>query len=113
MSELGTDPKGALGLAKPQLHLLPMAGMVAQAAAHQLGKEKYGERNWIQNKVASNTYISAIMRHAAAYKEGEDLDPESGVSHLGHIMAGCAILLDAAHAGTLVDDRVKIPKVDT
>lgn len=89
-----------------------MAGMVAQAGAHQLGAEKYGERNWVENKVCLNTYLSAMMRHIAAYKEGEDLDPESGISHLGHVMAGCAIVLDAQKAGTLVDDRVKIPTLD-
>lgn len=88
-----------------------MAGMIAQAGAHQLGAEKYGERNWVQNKVQTNTYISAMLRHIAAYKEGEDLDPESGISHLGHVMAGCAILLDAQKAGTLVDNRVTIQPI--
>ena len=111
-SRIGTDPKGANGKAKPQLHLIPRVSLEAQAGALQLGKEKYGERNWVQNTVRQSTYISAIMRHTAALQDGEDLDPESGISHLGHIMAGCAIILDAQKAGTLVDDRVKIPALD-
>lgn len=110
MSETGLDPKGEVGKTKPQLHLIPQASLIEQAKALQCGKVKYGERNWVQNKVCQSTYVAAIMRHTAAFQEGEDLDPESGASHLGHIMAGCAIILDAAKAGTLVDDRVKISK---
>jgi hypothetical protein len=108
MSERGLDPKGEVGKAKPQLHLIPKVSLEAQAAALHHGKVKYGERNWVQTKVCTNTYIAAIMRHTSSIREGEDIDAESGISHLGHIMASCAILLDAAKAGTLVDDRVTI-----
>jgi hypothetical protein len=103
----GTDPKGEVGKSKPQLHLIPRVSLEAQAGALQLGAKKYGEANWRYNTVCQSTYISAIMRHTAAFQDGEDLDPESGLSHLGHVMASCAIILDAAKCGTLVDDRVK------
>lgn len=105
--ETGIDTKGEVGKSKPQLHLIPRVSLEAQAGALELGRHKYGESNWRYNTVCQSTYISAIMRHTAALQDGEDLDPESGISHLGHIMAGCAIILDAAKCGTLVDDRVK------
>jgi hypothetical protein len=111
VSDLGTDPKGKVGQTKPQLHLIPKVSLEEQAAALQCGKIKYGERNWVQNKVCQSTYISAMLRHIAAFQDGEDLDPESGASHLGHVMAGCAIILDAKKVGTLVDDRV-MPALD-
>lgn len=107
MKQIGTDPKGEVGKTKPQLHLIPKVSLEQQANALQLGEEKYGFFNWRETKVGANTYISAMFRHLAAFKEGEDLDPESGTSHLGHVMASCAIILDAAKCGTLVDDRVK------
>jgi hypothetical protein len=44
-----------------------------------------------------------------AYVDGEDLDPESGMDHLAHIMACCAVLLDAKAAGKLNDDRTPGP----
>jgi hypothetical protein len=110
--ETGIDPKGEVGKSKPQLHLIPRVSLEAQAGALELGRKKYGFFNWRENQVSTNTYISAMFRHLAAYKESEDLDPESGISHLGHIMASCAIILDAAKCGTLVDDRVRIPALD-
>ena len=49
------------------------------------------------------------MRHLNAWRDGEDLDPESGLSHIAHIATSCNILLDAAACGTLQDDRNKRP----
>jgi hypothetical protein len=45
------------------------------------------------------------MRHLNAWRDGEDVDPESGRSHIAHIAASCNILLDAEHCGTLQDER--------
>ncbi len=75
------------------------------------GVAKYGEANWraLGAKFKMSTYISAILRHVVAIREGEDVAPDSGVSHVGHIMANCAILLDAQKAGTLHDDRILLP----
>jgi hypothetical protein len=50
-------------------------------------------------------YIAAIQRHLDAYSCGEEVDPIDGTHHLGNIMAGAAILLDAKAAGKLTDDR--------
>jgi hypothetical protein len=79
--------------------------MEAAAGAHQLGADKYGPWNWRDNSVAASVYINAILRHVKAWQESEDIDPESGVSHLGHVMACCGILLDAQAVGNLIDDR--------
>ena len=79
--------------------------MTGDAYVHQGGAIKYGYRNWTIDKIKASTYIAAIRRHLKAWSEGEDLDPDSGWSHLYHIRAGCAIVLDADNAGTLIDDR--------
>lgn len=100
-----TDPKGAVGATKCPLHLLPVALMEETAWVLKGGAEKYGIRNYRHNKVCASTYISAIMRHLNKWREREDLDTESGRSHLAHIAANCAILMDAAQHGTLEDDR--------
>lgn len=106
---MSTNPKGEVGKTKPQLHLIPRASLVEQAAALKCGKDKYGEANWRLNQVSQSTYISAMLRHIAAVQDGEDLDPESGAHHLGHVMASCAIILDARKCGTLIDDRILPP----
>ena len=99
------DPKGEAGKMKPQLQLIPPALNEATAGALTLGAKKYGPWNWRANKVEIMTYVGAIRRHLDAFVEGENIDGESGVSHLGHIAACCGIMLDAQHAGYLVDNR--------
>lgn len=99
------DPKGIAGLAKPQLQLIPPGINTAMAAALKIGADKYGPWNWRTNKVEIMTYLGAMRRHIDAVLEGEDLDPESGAHHLGHVAAGCAIVLDALAHGTLIDNR--------
>ena len=51
------------------------------------------------------TYLGAMKRHIDAIIDGEDIDPESRAHYLGHVAAGCAIVLDARKHGTLVDNR--------
>jgi hypothetical protein len=104
------DPKAIHGEKKPQLHLIPPAANEAMARALECGQKKYGERNWLGAKVNYTTYLSAIKRHIDCILDGEDIDTESGAHHLGHIMAGCAIVLDALRHKTLVDNRVLPPK---
>lgn len=99
------DPKGIAGKLKPQLQLVPPVILKEMAGALAIGAEKYGPWNWRDNKVEIMTYLGAMRRHIDAVLEGEDLDPESGFHHLGHVAAGCAIVLDAKEQGTLVDNR--------
>jgi hypothetical protein len=101
-----TDPKQRHGEAKPQLHLIPPAGNDEQALALALGAKKYGPRNWLRAKVELLTYLSAAKRHIDKVLDGVDIDKESGAHHLGHVMAGCSIILDARRHGMLIDNRI-------
>lgn len=100
----GIDPKGEIGKTKPQLQLIPPAFNLDVAAALNYGAKIYGPWNWRKDRVKTMTYIGAIRRHLDKFLDGEDLD-ESGATHLGHIAASCAILLDARKHGMLEDDR--------
>lgn len=51
------------------------------------------------------TYLDAIGRHMMHLQEGEDFASDSYILHLAHVMAGCAILIDARACGTLIDNR--------
>jgi hypothetical protein len=103
------DPKGHAGSLKTPLGLIPPTAMEQVAWAHKLGADKYGPWNWRKTGVCASTYVNAIMRHLNAWRDGEDLDPESGFSHLAHIACSCNILMDAAKVGKLQDDRSKLP----
>lgn len=104
----GVDPKGEAGSKKAPMWLLPPRALEAAAWVHGLGAKKYGPWNWRATRVKASTYISAIIRHLKlGYERGEDIDVESGQSHLAHIIACCNILIDAAAHGCLDDDRAK------
>jgi hypothetical protein len=103
------DPKGEAGSKKAPMWLLPPVALEQTAWVHKLGNEKYGPFNWRATGVCATTYVSAILRHLNAWRDGEDLDPESGISHIAHIATSCNILMDAEACGTLQDDRNKRP----
>ena len=104
----GVDPKGDAGCKKAPLWLLPPKALEEASWVHKLGADKYGPWNWRKTRVKASTYISAIMRHLTlGWAKGEDIDTESGRSHLAHIVANCNILMDAQDHHCLDDDRAK------
>ena len=106
------DPKGAIGATKTPLGLIPPYAMEQTSWVHKLGSEKYGSHNWRKTGVCASTYVNAILRHLNAWRDGEDLDPESGISHIAHVACCCNILLDAEYCGKLQDDRSKVKSYD-
>lgn len=105
-----TNPKEAMGDKKVPLWLCSPIAEAHWSAAQVAGLLKYGAWNWRAAGVRTSTYLSAIKRHQARYANGERYDPVDGTHHLGHIMACCAILLEAEAIGKLNDDRG--PRVD-
>jgi hypothetical protein len=99
------DIKRKHGMQKVQLGLVPATAMESIARVLECGAAKYGAYNWRDSGIRCTTYVDAILRHLNAWRDGEDLDPESGVSHIAHIAASCCILLDADAHGRLEDDR--------
>jgi hypothetical protein len=57
------------------------------------GAEKYAAEDWKIVDDAKNRYFSALLRHLVAYKQGEDLDQESGKLHLAHMATNALFLL--------------------
>lgn len=99
------NPKTAIGVSKAPLHFIPPVAMVHLGLAMEDGGKKYGLMNWREFTVSSSVYYDAIFRHLLSWWDGEDAAHDSGVHHLGHVMACCAILLDAEASLRLNDDR--------
>lgn len=70
------------------------------------GALKYGRSNFRVVGVRASIYKDALDRHMNAWFEGEDIDPESGLPHLGKALACIAIIVDAQACGQLNDDRM-------
>jgi hypothetical protein len=105
-AELGSNPKDLLGIKKVSISKLPVVGIIAGSHAMMYGADKYGPYNWRGNKVIASIYYDAIMRHLMAWFDSkEEVAADSGVYHLGHIIANASIILDAQATGNLIDDR--------
>lgn len=102
---LNENPKDRVGAGKPPLHLIPPAAEILESIVMGLGARKYGEFNWRMSKLRTTVYIAAAKRHLAQWLDGQDDDPESGVSHLAHARACLGVLLDAISTGNVIDDR--------
>ena len=104
--EQSQNPKTPEGNRKPSLALIPGPALVEQAIVHKLGADKYGAYNWReQPKIETMVYLNAALRHLHAFIDGQDIDEESGVTHLAHVCACCNIIIDAKAVGNLFNDR--------
>jgi hypothetical protein len=102
------NPKEIAGAKKPAIwQVMPRWVILLAGRVMSVGAAKYGVFNYRDSNVSAMTYVDAIERHMQLWQDGENDDPETGVSHLAHVIAGCAILLDAQANGTLGDDRQK------
>lgn len=100
-----TNPKDKIGKSKPSIHLIPPVALIEEAVVFGLGASKYGPYNWRTTTVSAEVYVSAALRHILSWQDRQDIDPESGSTHLAHARACLAILIDAESEGRLVDDR--------
>lgn len=94
-----------MGTQKVSLSKLPAVAIAHGALAMMNGAIKYGAYNWRAKPVVASIYVDAALRHITAWFEGEEDATDSGVHHLGHALACCAIILDAQAVGNLIDDR--------
>lgn len=103
------NPKTVMGSAKPPLHAIPPVALLHLGQAMADGERKYGLVNWRERTVSSSVYYDAMMRHLLEWWDGTDRAADSGRHHLAHVMACCAILLDAENIGRLNDNRPAVP----
>jgi hypothetical protein len=101
------NPKTAVALSKPRISDVPPVALFALGAAMSDGADKYGRYNWRDTSVTASVFYDAMMRHLTDWFNGENYAHDSKVNHLGHIMASCAILLDAEIHNVFNDDRDK------
>ena len=69
------------------------------------GACKYGRSNYRAVGVRTSVYFDATMRHLISFWEGEDLDPDSGMSHITKALCSLAVLRDAQMQDKCIDDR--------
>lgn len=95
---------------KPPLGLIPRSALVWEAAVMGFGASKYGRDNWRKGMEWSRL-VDAALRHITAFNAGEDIDPESGLHHLGHARCCLAFLAEYVDKQLGTDDRPTMPRV--
>lgn len=78
---------------KPTLSLIPTSMLTEVGAVLTFGAEKYTAHNW-RKGIALSRLTSAALRHILAFNEGENIDKESGLSHLAHAICNLAFALE-------------------
>ena len=89
---------------KPGMDLLPKDALWEISKVLDAGAAKYGRFNW-RHGIEWSRVISAAMRHLTQFNEGEDCDPETGLSHLAHLGCNVVFLLTYLREHPELDDR--------
>jgi len=80
---------------------------IAKVLGH--GAKKYGENNWRAGLPWTRIY-GAALRHLLAWGRGEDVDKESGMSHLTHCATNLLFLILWKDSKPELDNRYEKQK---
>lgn len=100
------DTGGEKGTKPSQLGWIDPLALIELGNVAGYGAEKYAKWNYLKGYDWSLSY-NAMMRHLNAFWSGEDIDPESGSSHLAHAAWHCLALLAFSIRDKGTDDRFK------
>ena len=100
-----TNPKDAVGIRKAPLSSLPIRVLWRVGLAMMEGALKYGRHNYRAAGVRASVYFDAVGRHLFCWWEGEDLDPDTNLSHIDKAIAALMVLRDSMLEGNWEDDR--------
>ena len=77
---------------KLRYSLIPPEAMKEMAKVLTYGAKKYKPNNW-QKAEDTSRYVDALYRHLEAWRAGEKVDEESGLSHLSHALTNIGFLI--------------------
>ena len=97
---------GEKGRKPARFELIPSDALFCVAEVYGKGAEKYADRNW-EKGIDFSLMFGAMQRHMWAWWMGENLDPETRLSHLGHAAFHVLGMLHLQHTHPECDDRPK------
>lgn len=106
---IAKDPKtgGEKGIKRERHDLIPVQPLRQLADRYGVGVEEgYLERNWERGYSWSLSY-AALQRHLLAWWGGEEMDGETGSSHLAAVAFHTFALMEFSRTHPELDDRSK------
>lgn len=100
-----SNPKDIVGIRKAPMSTVSATVLAEVGVAMLEGASKYGRHNYRFVGVRCSVYYDATMRHLMTWWEGEDLDADSGMSHITKAITALVVLRDAMIQGMVEDDR--------
>lgn len=75
-----------------------------------LGESRYGAWNWTKGGEGNgwSRYYDSLKRHLNAFWKGEDIDPDSQLHHLDHLIANAIFLRYYTRRWPELDDRPEL-----
>lgn len=89
---------------KPNMSLIPLCTLEDEARVWAYGENKYAAWNWAKGMNWS-VPLACALRHLSSWQRGEDIDPESGQTHLAHVMCNIRMLMLYTKTYPEGDDR--------
>ena len=92
MSNNNTDKAKRYNKGKPDYSLIDYKSLEPLVRALENGAAKYGRDDW-KKGMSIETSLASMLRHIHKFSDGEDIDSESGVHHIGHVMANAMFII--------------------
>ncbi len=86
--------------------LVPQSALEPMVRVLEFGSIKYSPDNWMKGLSVSEM-CESLKRHLDAFMEGEDMDPESGLLHIGHLQCNALYIAWMIQNKPEMDDRNK------
>jgi hypothetical protein len=91
---------------KLKWHLVHQPSLEPMVRVLEYGANKYAPGNWKKGQSINELY-DCLTRHMNAFMDGEDNDPESGESHIGHVLCNAMFIVYNLNHRPENDDRDK------
>ena len=95
---------------KPRWSLVPQSSLIPMVRVLEFGAKKYGDYNWAKGLSIKET-CESLKRHLDSFMGGEDIDSESGLTHIGHIQCNAMFLSYMLEYRPDLDDRVNFKEI--
>ena len=91
---------------KLQWSMIDFKSLEGMVRVLEMGAKKYSKDNWKLGMPVTQV-CESLMRHLFAYMSGEDKDPESGESHMSHVLVNAMFVEYIMKERNEFDDRKK------